>query len=201
MLAPREEGRDVPDQESEKRFRDRGDIQNNSGSSPELERGKRVWRLNWQTHPLPGKEDVPGPSYTAGRDQRAVWLPDDVIAPFASPSRLSCFSLVMTLAPTAGPCRLRLCALLLKDWLILHALNFRRLLPCVGPHPRPSQASCRQEAHPRGGARHTTLQFYPCVLRSTSQKSSWSPQGQHPLNFLSAPFLAVPWIGFSCNNG
>lgn len=99
----------------------------------------------------------PGPSYTTGRDQWAVWLPDDVIAPFDSPSCLSYFLLVMTLAPTAGACRLHLCALLLKDWLILHAFNFRCFLPCVGPRPRPSQASCLQDARPRGGARHTAL--------------------------------------------
>ena len=56
--------------------------------------------------------------------QWAVWLPDDVIAPFASPSCLSYFFLMMTLAPTACLCRLHLYALL-KDRLILHEFNFR----------------------------------------------------------------------------
>ena len=97
----------------------------------------------------------PGPSYTAGRDQWAVRLPDDVIVPFASPSCLSYFCLMVTLAPTACPCRLHLYAPLLKDWLILHTFNFRYFPPSVSPYPRPSQAGCPQDARPCGGARHT----------------------------------------------
>ena len=107
--------------------------------------------LTWEGRRSPGR------SYTAGRDQWAVWLPDDVIAPLASPSCLSYFFLMMTLAPTACPCRLRLCAPLLKDWLILHAFIFRYFPPSVSPRPRPSQASCPQDARPCGGARLTAL--------------------------------------------